>query len=381
MMMTALLLPSCRLRGPPALVLSARPRSAPPSACAAWEDLSGDGGVLMRRVSPPASPSQVAAARTFARVHYRAALEDGTVLSDSHAAGETLELRVGMQPSEGVLGWDLALPLMSAGDAAMLRCEPQYAFGEAGAPPHIPPNATIVFDLKLLGVRDVLSSNNTETVDFLDKYSHIMAAEEQAKQAAQEAADAEAGIVDAEAESIDWESSGKKARKLNGMNGAKSPSASSSSNGAAQPPAVNGVSASSNGEEDGPPTAAQGGRGWIPQKRSVEVESAKGYSWRETDEEIEVRIPLPSADTTRADLAVSIGSASLRVAVLGEEVLSGELCGKLLVDESSWSLEREDDADAGVLQLDLMKKEPTSRDEPLWGYLLKADREATREDL
>jgi len=368
---------SSRLMTSPPVASMIHRRVSPPCACDVWEDISGDGGVLLRRGTPAAAVKddgsmQVAAERTFARVHYTAKLEDGTLLSDSREAGESLELRVGMQPSEGVPGWDLALPLLGVGEAVSLRCEPQYAFGEAGAAPHIPPNATVLFELELLSVRDLLGSNNTEDVDLADRYSSMMAQEEQAKLAAKEAAEVE--VID------DWEFAGKKARKSQGQNAPTSPliandNAIPYANGQAAPPAA------SNGarEGDSQPTAAQGGRGWIPPKRQLEVQSAAGYSWRETDDEIEVRLPLPSATTTSADLAVSIESRALSVSICGEVALSGELCGRLLVDESSWSLERTDDADAGVLQLDLVKHETTSREEPLWGYLLEADRVGARD--
>ena len=63
-----------------------------------------------------------------------------------------------------VPGWELALPRMRVGETARLLCEARYAFGEAGYPPHVPASATVHFDLELLATRDLLESNNTETV-------------------------------------------------------------------------------------------------------------------------------------------------------------------------------------------------------------------------
>lgn len=119
--------------------------------------------------------------------------------------------------------------------------------------------------------------------------------------------------------------------------------------------------------------APSGQRGWVPRTREVEAESAAGYSWRETEAEIEVRVPLPR-DVAARDLAVDIGARHLRVSVAGDERMGGALRGALLVDDSSWCLEREED-EPPVLQLDLLKKERTASDEPLWGRLFDEDDE------
>lgn len=38
------------------------------------------------------------------------------------------------------------------GEKCKLEIEPRLAFGEKGLPPHIPPNATVVYDLELVRV-------------------------------------------------------------------------------------------------------------------------------------------------------------------------------------------------------------------------------------
>lgn len=88
----------------------------------------------------------------IAAVHYRGALEDGTVFDDSRNHGD--------EPFEFVLGrgdviaaWDEGVAKMSVGETAKIVCPPEKAYGEAGAAPAIPPNATLTFEVELVAVR------------------------------------------------------------------------------------------------------------------------------------------------------------------------------------------------------------------------------------
>jgi len=62
------------------------------------------------------------------------------------------------------LSWDLALPRMRVGEMVRLDCSPTYAYGDAGAPPLIPPGSSMTFELELLSVRDLMNSHNPEEV-------------------------------------------------------------------------------------------------------------------------------------------------------------------------------------------------------------------------
>jgi FKBP-type peptidyl-prolyl cis-trans isomerase FkpA len=82
------------------------------------------------------------------RVHYEGRLADGTVFDSSIARNEPAEF-----PLSGVIPcWTQGVAQMKVGGKATLVCPPELAYGAAGAPPTIPPNATLTFDVELLDV-------------------------------------------------------------------------------------------------------------------------------------------------------------------------------------------------------------------------------------
>ena len=88
-----------------------------------------------------------------ATVNFAVSLLDGTLLHDNRPA-QPLEMRIAAQPSEAVLAWDVALQAMRVGEACDVRCKPQLAYGDKGAPPLIPPGASLLFNLELISLRD-----------------------------------------------------------------------------------------------------------------------------------------------------------------------------------------------------------------------------------
>jgi len=88
-------------------------------------------------------------AESTVKVHYRGTLIDGTQFDSSYDRGEPAEF-----PVTGVIpGWTEALQLMKVGDKWQLVIPPELAYAERGAPPVIPPNAALVFEVELLEVR------------------------------------------------------------------------------------------------------------------------------------------------------------------------------------------------------------------------------------
>jgi FKBP-type peptidyl-prolyl cis-trans isomerase len=81
------------------------------------------------------------------KVHYRGQLVDGTVFDES-LGGDPASLQV-----SGVIpGWTEALEQMKVGDKWQLVIPSDLAYGERGYPGAIPPSATLIFEIELLGI-------------------------------------------------------------------------------------------------------------------------------------------------------------------------------------------------------------------------------------
>lgn len=82
-------------------------------------------------------------------VYYTLWLEDGTEI-ESNVGGNPFKFTLGA--GEVIKGWDQGLVGMKEGETRTLTIPPDLAYGEAGSPPKIPPNATLTFEVKLLAV-------------------------------------------------------------------------------------------------------------------------------------------------------------------------------------------------------------------------------------
>ncbi len=81
-------------------------------------------------------------------VNYRGRLLDGTEFDSSYAHGQTAKFGV----DQVIPGWTEALQLMKEGAVWELYVPSNLAYGPVGAPPTIPANATLIFEVELLKV-------------------------------------------------------------------------------------------------------------------------------------------------------------------------------------------------------------------------------------
>jgi FKBP-type peptidyl-prolyl cis-trans isomerase FkpA len=102
---------------------------------------------LVYRVLKEGSGASPKASDTV-KVHYRGTLPDGKEFDSSYKRGEPIEF-----PLDRVIKcWTEGVQRMKVGGKAKLTCPPQIAYGANGAGGVIPPNATLLFEVELLGI-------------------------------------------------------------------------------------------------------------------------------------------------------------------------------------------------------------------------------------
>ncbi|KAJ7160644.1 hypothetical protein C8R43DRAFT_1086807 [Mycena crocata] len=83
-------------------------------------------------------------------IHYVGTLLDGSKFDSSRDRGTPFKTEIGV--GRVIRGWDEGVPQLSLGTKAMLTISPEYGYGARGAPPVIPGNSTLNFEVELLKI-------------------------------------------------------------------------------------------------------------------------------------------------------------------------------------------------------------------------------------
>ncbi len=85
-------------------------------------------------------------------VHYTGTLVDGTKFDSSVDRDTSFSFSLGA--GEVIAGWEQGIIGMKVGEKRRLSIPPSLGYGSAGAGGVIPPNATLIFEVQLLEIKE-----------------------------------------------------------------------------------------------------------------------------------------------------------------------------------------------------------------------------------
>ena len=105
----------------------------------------------LKYIDQEVGTGDVAVAGKTASVHYTGWLENGKKFDSSVDRGQPFSFPLGA--GRVIKGWDEGVQGMKVGGKRKLTIPSDLGYGSRGASGVIPPNATLIFDVELLGVR------------------------------------------------------------------------------------------------------------------------------------------------------------------------------------------------------------------------------------
>ena len=132
------------------LLAAAQSSAGPTSPSDAGTSITTSSGLVFKLMKAGTGPSPSAA--DTVKVHYRGTFVDGKdkgkEFDSSYSRGTPAEFPL----NRVIKCWTEGVQLLKVGGSARLTCPPAIAYGERGAGGVIPPNATLSFDVELLGI-------------------------------------------------------------------------------------------------------------------------------------------------------------------------------------------------------------------------------------
>lgn len=92
-----------------------------------------------------------AKAQQTVSVHYEGSLLNGQVFDSSYKRNQPIDFQLGV--GQVIPGWDEGIALLQVGDKARFVIPSNLGYGSAGAGGVIPPDATLIFDVELMGTK------------------------------------------------------------------------------------------------------------------------------------------------------------------------------------------------------------------------------------
>ena len=147
LLLAVALLPAAQAQPAAAPAASAPPPSEFAAKAAKEKDaLVSETGLVFRTLKEGRGPTP--RADDVVRVHYRGTFADGKEFDSSYSRGQPAEFPL----NRVIKCWTEGVQRIAVGGKAKLTCPPHIAYGERGAGGVIPPNATLQFEVELIGI-------------------------------------------------------------------------------------------------------------------------------------------------------------------------------------------------------------------------------------